>query len=68
MSTGKINSTYIVDPSTLGANRILHSKERDFRWLEKPDGTKVLQVACPWEQGSTRGIEWHDIPTVKESS
>jgi hypothetical protein len=52
---------------TLGPTRIVESKEREFRWFEKPDGTVVLQVACRWQEGLMNGVEWHDIPTVKAS-
>lgn len=39
-----------------------------FRWLERADGSKVLQQQ--WAQmnnWAARDIEWRDVPTVKES-
>lgn len=54
-------------PANIAAGRIMQDKSAEFRWLEYTNGKKVLQVACRWNQGNTSGIEWRNIPVVKES-
>lgn len=48
------------------AIRIVDPQPRGIRWLERADGTKVLQFARIWSQGCSGGFEWVDVPTVKE--
>lgn len=50
------------------AAKVIQDKSREFRWLEKTNGERVLQVACPWSCGMNGGFEWRDIEIVKEQA
>jgi hypothetical protein len=35
-----------------------------FRVAQYPDGSKRIQGAYAWSQGSMGGVEWRDLPLV----
>lgn len=43
----------------------IEDKSQMFRWLVDDEGSFILQVSCPWNDGSNFGIEWRSIPIVK---
>lgn len=47
-------------------SRIEQSIPHQYRLCQKHDGNLVLQGAFQWSQGFLGGIEWRDLPTVKE--
>ena len=59
--------TNLYATTTISPVRTIEDRSQGFRWLEKEDGSKVLQIACPVSEGFKFDIEWRDIPTVKES-
>lgn len=38
----------------------------NLRWLEKADGTKVLQIRSGESNGDAYIMDWRDVPTEKE--
>ena len=56
-----------ISQTTISPARLMHDKSQEFRWLQKDDGSRVLQVACPVQEGFNSWIEWRNIPIVKES-
>ena len=50
---------------SIGAAKITQMRG-DIRWLRRADGSVTLQIAQTWEQGSERGFDWIDVPTVDE--
>lgn len=44
---------------------VFQDKSKEFRWLEK-DGKLILQVSCPYQNETSGGFEWRDVPIVKE--
>lgn len=62
-----INTTENTKTGHIYTPRIVHTVPRQFRILVKKDGSEVLQGGYFWHIGDTEhGIEWRDIPKVKE--
>jgi len=55
-----------INIGTVAPAKVMEKKVDGFRWLVKEDGTKVLQVLCPWSKGQSAGCDWLDVPEVKE--
>jgi beta-galactosidase GanA len=54
-------------PYTYGPAKTVETIPKDFRWLNKKDGTRVLQGAYYWTEGWNKvGRDWKDIPEVDE--
>lgn len=46
------------------AARIVSGTPQTFRQARKPDGQIVIQGGYVWQDGSTSGIEWKELPIV----
>jgi hypothetical protein len=38
---------------------------KDFRVAQYPDGSRRVQAAYQWQEGSNWGITWRDLPLVQ---
>lgn len=56
----------IEDTGIIVAARLAYATPSEYRLRRGSDGEVVLQGAYRWEQGSSGGFEWRDIPTIEE--
>jgi hypothetical protein len=62
MSTHLIDGKFYI--SNVNQSKLRSAIAREYRLLQKTDGTIVLQGAFGWTEGVNGGFDWEDIPTI----